>query len=214
MGPGPNYFSAHPDNARVDEDGRLHLTVRKKNDRWLCSEVIALQPLGYGRYIFYVGSRVDEFDPNIVAGLFTWDSSRKEDNYSEVDIEFSRWGEPEGTNGQYVVQPSHRSENLYRFLFRQEGTKTTHVIHWEEDLIEFASFHGHIGESLIRDPEFRDEARTIAEWRYENGKVPAINDAVVRLNLYLSKGADPLDPSLEQAEILFDSFVFIPNKEK
>ena len=38
-GPGPNYFSDQEDDVWVDNLGRLHLRIVKKNSRWYCTEV-------------------------------------------------------------------------------------------------------------------------------------------------------------------------------
>lgn len=213
MGPGPNYFSAHPDSVYVDEAGRLHLLVRKKNQRWLCSEVTTLRPLGYGWYVFYIDSRIDTFDPNIVAGLFTWDR-RGEDFRSEVDIEFSTWGRDGGNNGQYVIQPAHINGNLHRFSFQLDDTRSTHCIRWEKDVLEFASYHGHVEMDQILLSETIDVNKKIAEWQYRNADIPQIHDAVVRINLYLFQGKPPMNTQLERSELIVHGFTFIPSKEQ
>src|SRR4030042_1733917 len=72
-GPGPNYFSDDPAHIWTDNRG-LHLTIKKRDHRWYSTQVISDGSFGYGTYVFIHG-RVDRLDPNIVFGLFTWDSS-------------------------------------------------------------------------------------------------------------------------------------------
>jgi hypothetical protein len=56
VGPGPNYFSADDDNVAVDAEGWLHLRVTRRDDRWLCAEVVSAQSFGSGAYRFYLNS--------------------------------------------------------------------------------------------------------------------------------------------------------------
>src|SRR5205823_5649069 len=94
-GPDDNSFSAHPDNVSVDRLGHLHLKITKRGGEWQSAEVIAKKAFGYGRYVFYLSSRVDLLNENVVVGLFTWDTNacHANDSNGEVDIEFSRWGD-------------------------------------------------------------------------------------------------------------------------
>ena len=77
----------------VDRESRLHLKISKRNDRWYAVEIISEKDFGYGEYSFYLSSRVDLLDKNVVLGLFTWDDNTFiTDANSEIDIEFARWG--------------------------------------------------------------------------------------------------------------------------
>ena len=115
VGPGPNYFSADENDVWVDEDGNLHLTISYKDGKWFSSEVFTLAPLGYGTYTFTLASPIDQLDKNAVLGLFTWDDAAPENNYREIDTEFSKWGNDSGENSQYVVQPYDHAGNIHRF---------------------------------------------------------------------------------------------------
>src|SRR5699024_1385942 len=67
VGPGPNYFSDSEGNVWVDDEGKLHLKIKKESSIWYNSEVTLLQSLGYGHYVFQIDSRIDQLDKNIVA---------------------------------------------------------------------------------------------------------------------------------------------------
>ncbi|MBC8173366.1 MAG: hypothetical protein H7X71_05600, partial [Chitinophagales bacterium] len=73
-GPGGNYFSKKPSMVFVDENGDLHLNIKKINNKWRCSEVYLTATTGYGKYIFVTKGELETYNEKIVAGLFTWDN--------------------------------------------------------------------------------------------------------------------------------------------
>jgi hypothetical protein len=75
MVPGPNHFSDSHGSVWVDEQGALHLKIRKINGVWHSAEVILAESLGYGKYVTWTTSRVDLIDRNAVFGIFTYDHS-------------------------------------------------------------------------------------------------------------------------------------------
>ena len=89
VGPGPNYFSASPENVWVDASDQLHERLTFRNGRWNCAEVIGTETLGYGTYVFDIASPVAALDPNVVLGLFTW-SDKAAYSHREIDVEFGR----------------------------------------------------------------------------------------------------------------------------
>jgi hypothetical protein len=69
-GPGNNYWSE--DNVSVDANGRLHLKIVKRGDRWTSAEIWSAHSFGYGNYRFTVDTPVHNLDQNGVLGLFTY----------------------------------------------------------------------------------------------------------------------------------------------
>jgi N-acetylneuraminic acid mutarotase len=138
-GPGDNHWSNSSENVCVDENGLLHLKITYRNGTWWCTEVSTTQPLGHGKYIFYVASRVDNLDQNVVMALFSY----KDDDH-EVDVEFSKWGDINRKNAQYVVQPEpYTEENRKLFNIALTGDYSTHFFSWNPDSVFFESYHGH-----------------------------------------------------------------------
>ena len=117
VGPSRGYFWDNdrrqvwsPRNAYVDNQGLLHLWVRRDNlgggNQWASSEAVLIRnlndspaPLGYGTYL--VSARIesptswDQLDRNVAFGAFTYQFA--EDNidnpHRELDLaEISRWG--------------------------------------------------------------------------------------------------------------------------
>ena len=202
QGPGPNYFSASDDQVWVDEEGRLHLTIKKIGNRWYCSEVIAEKPLGYGLYRLQLASPVDDLDPAAVLGFFTW-NPRSVLHNNEIDIELSRWGDPDGPNGQYVIQPYYYRGHLHRFNFEQTGDFSTHEFVWMPLSVLFRSYHGH-------ELPARDQME-INKWRYSSFRVPRPKNTHVRINFWLNNSSGLRNKT--QLEVVISNFSFIPPEE-
>ncbi|MGK2849594.1 MAG: glycoside hydrolase family 16 protein [Candidatus Limnocylindrales bacterium] len=192
VGPGPNVFAKS--NVSVDAQGRLHLRIAKDAaGAWTTAEIIGPRTYGYGTYTFTIESAVDDLDPNVVLGLFTW-SDRARYAHREIDIEFARWGDAaDPTNAQFVVQPHDIATHLHRFT-QPAGTPTTHRFSWRPGRIDWES---------------RDAAGTIvAAFTYTGSDVPPSGDERVRLNLWLFNGASPTDG--QPVEVVIRSFTFTP----
>ena len=192
VGPGPNVFSSR--NAWVDEDGRLHLKISNQGGRWTCAEVICQRKhLGYGLYKFTVAD-TSTLPPNAVLGLFTWDPKAGERHNREMDIEVSRWNDPGNANGQYVIQPFSRPENISRYSIPRGAA--THQFIWSRGVVSFQSAHLQ-GSS----------ARKIHEHTFRAG-VPVPGGEQIRINFYLAGGL----PQTKGAdlEVVVDKFEFHP----
>jgi hypothetical protein len=176
IGPGPNVFSDAADSVWVDAAGRLHLRIVQRGAEWTCAEVIAQASLGYGTYRVVYDTRVDDLDPNVVLGLFTW-SDAAHQAHREIDIEFSRWGDPSAPNAQYVVQPATVPSRLHRFAIAG-GAPTSHAFRWRPGSVSFESVAG------------RGRGAVLGRWRFD-GKVPVPGDENPRINLWLFNGAAP-----------------------
>ena len=112
VGPGPNYFSNSTNNVWVDTAGQLHVRITNRTNQWQCAELVTARTFGYGSYRFELNSRVDNLDPNVVLGLFTW-SDDPAFSYREIDVECGRWGNTNDlNNSQFVVQPSDATGHL------------------------------------------------------------------------------------------------------
>ncbi|MEA2075541.1 MAG: hypothetical protein U9O85_07395 [Euryarchaeota archaeon] len=130
QGPGDNYWSNSTENIWKDGDGQLHLKIINRSGKWYCPEIYSQETFGYGSYYFFASSRVDELDKNVVVGLFTY-----LDDNNEIDIEFSKWGEDNADNSQYVVQPYYHAGNTHRFDMQLNGDYSTHCIDWHQNYI-------------------------------------------------------------------------------
>lgn len=186
--PGPNYFSDSKENVWLDENGRLHLRITHRNNRWYCAQVSQTESAGHGRYLFYADSRIDLFDKNVVGGLFNYQSDSE-----EIDIEFSGWGKDGEANAHYSVQPSTLTGNSIGFNINLTNPLTTHWFNWQSNRIDFASFTGH-------SPVLPEAGRILQQWSYSGPNIPPDSNEVMRINLWLFMGWPPSD--LQEAELI------------
>lgn len=210
IGAGPNRFTDSPDDVYVDSHGHLHLSYAFRQGGWYCSEVIAERNLGYGTYVFTVNARPSPMDPNAVLGLFLYDVPGEHGDPREIDVELSRWWDPDNSeNAVYTVQPWQTPGNNHYFALEERRT-TTHEITWTPGRVDFASYYG--GYPLT------DSAELIQSWVYIGRDVPIPGSENPRINFWLlpPKGlpAGQVDggaPINEQDdEVVLRDFLFIP----
>ena len=199
VGPGPNFFGSGTDQVWVDAQGFLHLKIKEKNGHWYCAEIISQRKFPDGKFTFQVASRADKLDPNVVAGLFTWNTHPRF-HHQEVDIELSCWGNPENFNAQFVVQPYTRSKNIHRFQVELKGDYSTHEFTTGRDFVFFESYHGH--------PEKSSQGGSINSWLFNSAQGPRIRNAEIRINLWLVDGLPP--NNRREAEIIIRRVGYIP----
>lgn len=225
IGPGPNPFSKRADDLYVDSQGRLHLKIVEHNGIWYSAEVVSQEVTGYGTYTWTVTGDLKNMARNVVLGLFSWDNNTfQTDGNSEVDIEFSYWGDSTLSSSLlYSVQPVNFSvffpertchPDLDGDLFI--GT-TTHTFTWTTDLITWRSYKGFAGEG----------GEEIASWSFDNTNPPRIkeeggnsSDGIripapgattnARMNFWIASYLDTAPYDREQHEIIIESFDYQP----
>ncbi len=219
INPGPCVFSDSANNVFVDPQGALHLTITNNGGTWTCSQIISSQTYGYGTYTFQLSSDVSDLDPNSVIGLFTWSDdpayagafspwvnnpAGSVPSHSELDVEFSRFGNAgDTTNAQYVVQPYTNPNALFRFTVPSGLMSSTHMIQWLPTGVSFMSIQ---------------PSGTIAQYTYPGPVPPPADDGGwtglvpspqgVRLNAWLFAGEPPSNG--QPVEVVVNSFSFVP----
>jgi hypothetical protein len=184
-----NFYDAR--NVWSDNRGFLHLRVTKQGDhkeqeQWLSAGVKLSRSLGYGSYRFVVHD-VSRMEPASVFALYTFDylgASR------EMDIEISRWGEPEDKNAQFVVQPYVVPANTVRFD-APAGTLTSWMI-WGPGQVSFKTVRG---------------SNTVAEHVFTSG-VP--NPGSERIHMNLWTYGNQQHPLQHEFEVVIEKFEFLP----
>lgn len=177
-GPGPNTFSKDYENVWIDERGFLHLSILKKDDgQWYSSEVISQDTVGYGTYVWTIQADPLTFASNVVLGLFTWDNNTFfEQANSEVDIEFSKWGDASDIHplttsvqpvnfGVYYPERSHQHPVDPDLLV---GV-TTHLFTWTDTLITWKSFRGEEWRNAVPFSSWTFDLNNPARVKNENG---------------------------------------------
>ncbi len=197
-GPGPNYFGDSNDNVWVDLQGRLHLRLTNRGGTWYCAEVYCTRGFGNGTYRFDLDTPVDNLDPNLVLGLFTW-SDDVAYAHREIDVEFSRWSVPTDPNSQYVVQPYDLSGHRNRWSLPAGLTKTAHLFRWGSSSVAFTS-------TRVEPDGSSTTADLLKQWTCASAPPPG--DETPRINLWLYKGAAPTDGM--EREVIISRFSFTP----
>jgi hypothetical protein len=89
LGPGTNNFSDSPNNLWVDDQNRLHLTIKKNNGRWDCTQLACENDYRFGKLTWKIDNASSVFNlsqDSTCLGLFSY-----KDDYNETDVEISRW---------------------------------------------------------------------------------------------------------------------------
>src|ERR1700758_5398081 len=128
--------SFDPANVWTDEKGALHLRISGSPGQWAGAELKLTRSLGYGTYRFYVRD-VSHLEPSALLTLITWDGVGTESTRRELDIELGRWGDPNNTNENYVVQPYYVPANIV--AFRVPPGAYTHSLRWEPGQVVFST---------------------------------------------------------------------------
>lgn len=213
VGPGGNRFSDDPNDVFVDAQGRLHLRVVQRGGQWWCSEVVLLDPVGYGTYWFTTESQPASLDPNLTFGAFTWDSYCDDVTIPawpnrEIDFEDSRWGNAgDPNNAQVVVQPWQVGGNVVRYytppLF--PSPTLTRFFTWRPGRIDFGVARG------LHAPCVLPAGDVIHRSSYLHNpalghRVPPAGREQFRLNLWINQGGAPQNG--QTAEVIVSDFRF------
>lgn len=185
-GPGSNNWDDRTSAVYVDSQG-LHLTVGLRDGKWYSSEVYLPTSLGYGTYLFEMGSDVSFVDTNLVGAVFLY-----EDDTHEIDVEFSRWGGEVVDNAQFVLQPFDVTGNMKRFTL-VEGSGVVQRIMWEPTRVVF---------------EMLQNGQVVQQWEYigKNNFVPGKEK--VHINFWQYKAKAPSD--FLAHEFVVKKFMFMP----
>ena len=184
-----------PRNVSVDAQGALHLRISRAGKDWSCSEISLQRNLGYGTYSFVVRD-VSGLEPAALFTILTYDYTRAEENYGEVDIEIGRWGDPATRNAKYTIQPHYVTGNVS--TFEAPAGTLTYTLEWKPGHMLFRTRRLLAGG--VAGP-------VVAEHLFTSG-VPAPSLESVRMNLYVY--GFPRVPLKREAEVVVEKFEFLP----
>jgi hypothetical protein len=194
-GPGPNRFSDSAENVWVDDQGRLHMRITHTGETWQCAEVTSAVPLAYGTFRWVLDTPMNDLDPHVVLGLFTYSSDT-----NEIDIEFARWSNPSSANTQYVIQPSPSTpKGVTRWNIGPEAS-STHSFTW-------APYDRESRPTNVEYLSLGSRGQTLQTARHSQPLAPAPNQRA-HLNLWLDRGRAPQG----EVEVVIRRFEFIPFK--
>ncbi len=185
-----------PDNAWTDASGALHLQIKPKSGRWSCVEMVLNRSLGYGTYVVTVRD-TSHLEPAAVFSMITFEEWGGDQNYREMDVEISRWGDAANkNNAQYVIQPFYIPGNVSAFNV-PSGT-LTHLLRWESGRATFKTFRGTsvgAGASVVSEHEF-------------SSGIPAPGQAKIHLIFYVV--ASDKNPLQKASEVVIEKLEYLP----
>jgi len=190
---GMNDYDAR--NVWVDRDGHLHLLLSERDGRWTSADVRLTRSLGYGTYAFDVRD-TSHIDPSAAFSMYTFDPLGSDQNFRELTIDVSRWGEPGNLDGQFVVQPETVPANVLRFAV--PAGLVTHSFRWEPGRVAFKTVRR--GGSPGGDK--------VAAERLFTARVPTAGAERPQLTLLYDRSA--ARPPAQPVEVVVEKFVFLP----
>lgn len=190
---GMNDYDAR--NVWLDGEGHLHLLLTERDGRWTCAEVRMARSLGYGTYAFEVRD-ASQLDSSAAFSMYTFDRLGSDQNFRELTVDISRWGEPANMDGQFVVQPETVPANVFRFAV--PAGPVTYSFRWEPGRVAFRS--------VRRAGASRPEA-IVAEQLF-TARVPTAGAETPHLTLLYDRSA--ARPPSKSVEVVVEKFTFLP----
>jgi MYXO-CTERM domain-containing protein len=135
----------NPANVSVDGNGYLHMRISHDGGTWSASELFTTDRLGFGTYQWQVEGPIDSYDKNVVLGLFPYGPQANigSDGTNEIDIEYSRWGQANGDNGDFTDYPAQgKTVGEESFTFSLSGLTSTSRFEWSSTRITDFLFEG------------------------------------------------------------------------
>ncbi len=181
-------------NVWVDGEGHLLLQLSERDGRWTSAEVRLTHSLGYGTYSFEVRD-TSQLDPSAAFSMYTLDPLASDQNFRELTIDVSRWGEPGNMNGQFVVQPETVPANVFRFAI--PAGVVTHSFRWEPGRAAFKTVRGGTpaGEHVVAERLF-------------TARVPTAGAETAHLTLLYDRNVP--HPPAKTVEVVVEKFAFLP----
>jgi len=181
-------------NVWVDDQGHLHLLLTERDGRWTSADIRLTHSLGYGTYSFDVRD-TSQLDPSAAFSMYTLDPLGSDQNFRELTVDISRWGEPGNLNAQFVVQPETVPANVFRFAI--PAGLVTHSFRWEPGRASFRSVHkgGPRGDSVVAERLF-------------TARVPTAGAEFPHLTLLYDRNA--ARPPSKAVEVVVEKFTFLP----
>jgi hypothetical protein len=203
LGPGPNNFNTN--NVFVDGNGFLHLRLNNIGGTWYAAEVTTSVRLGFGTYQWQIEGPISTLDPNVVLGLFNYtEPDIGPDGTNEIDIEYSKFGNPAANPVAWTVYPATTSGTIQSFTWNISGsTVTTNRFTWSSTGVSYKGFNGLV--DVASNPP------ALQSWNYTPAN-PSINipqnPIPVHMNLWLFHGTPPGNG--QDVEIIIHDFTFVP----
>lgn len=188
-GPGPNNFDDSSSTVWIDSTGSLNLLVHKVAGKWYSAEVTNETALGHGTYEWFIKTRTDTIDKNLVNAFFLYETDTQ-----ELDVEWSKWGNgSNANNGDFAIQPSP-IQNWHQDI--ASGN-------WQKDRIIWHAVDG--GADTV---EFQVETNSVVvqDWTQTLTNSIDVASAFAHINNWMFQGKAPSNGASEVLTLV--SFTF------
>ncbi len=179
--PGNNHWGRTYGNACVMTDDSLRLGLRNVNGTWYSTEIDYEDgALGYGEYTFTYDYDAADLPSNSVLGIFVYDRNSPAQDYREIDIERSKWGNtaPYGADMWYSVQSvTGKPERQSSHGMPSKGPYTSSFV-WQAGQVYFKTV---------------DAAGNLVGEHLTTSGVQTPGNASVVFNLWMMNGEVPMD---------------------
>jgi hypothetical protein len=184
------------DNAWTDPTGAMHLRIKKKGEKWSCTEVVLTRSLGYGTYNVTVGD-TSRLEPSALLSMNTFDDWGGDQHYREMDIEMGRWGDASNpNNAQFAIQPFYVPGNVSPFV--APAGPLTSSLHWESGKAAFR---------IVRGTSARPGAAVVSEHTFTSGVPNAATEAFQFLFYVVASDKNPMQ---HDSEVVIEKFEYLP----
>ncbi len=181
----------------------MHLKLSySSTNGWTSAELYSVKTFQYGTFRWFVEGAVDQLDPNVVLGLFTY---KGPDGTNEIDIEFAKWGQTISgvSNLFYTTYPSAlgiAQPVSVGTLLTLDGTYTTNQFNWTSSQVASQIQGGFISGSQTKN--------LIYSYTTPSNFSSAIPTAAapIHMNLWSFQGQPPLNG--QEVEIIIHDFKY------
>jgi len=132
----------NPKGAWVDAQGWLHLKIMQDSTgQFTCVELESQERFGFGHYAFEVRGPIGTIDPNVVLGIFMYPTPDVgKDGTNEIDIEITRWGNPNAPQLYYTVWGrDHPGGRYIKFAVPKDVDRSIFAFDWGPDAVSWQS---------------------------------------------------------------------------
>eukprot|EP00741_Cyanophora_paradoxa_P000701 tig00000431_g675.t1 len=240
LDPGANFWSNRDEDVWVDDQGKLHLTLKRATQttddgflqgRWYSTEVVLQDIMGYGTYIWYLDAPVPWVDPYAVLGIFFWEEEATGISpwrHREIAFEFSQFGVgADPTNFQFgsaydpnpaIGRPENATIRVNINDLKQAknvpASQTKYTLHltWTSGRAVFRVYPDWICKSKLMTKVERDAQTLLAEEVIEYPNIPTPGRQRVRMNMWKFPDTTGGDrqPQDRTYEAIFGGFDYVP----
>jgi hypothetical protein len=217
-----NLWKADPKMQFVDQQGKLHLKLKKFFGVWYCSQIQMTRSLGRGKYEFCVENQFANPDKRIVFSIFINDDQNQDGlieaskNETEVNMTFTKWNESGNSNFWYMLKPISKEcigkcppdnscSGIHCFSATGNPTQAvSHEIQWtDKNKVNLMSYRGCIVKTA--NPQY-----VITKKQFTNFNLPHPGSERLTINLWLYGGNNPDAKTGDEVEIVISAFRFTP----